>query len=205
MIRSRVHNFEEQIAAAISRAGPIAFDGSPTPTTGSLTPSTGGTAYAFQVGIAPRQMSAIDAFFYVHGVAAVGTGWAEVAIATSDPLAHANYDASPEAINLTYRGYADIETEVKVAATVGYWKRIVPTTPILAGSPLWVVVCGLFATTQASYRTFNDAVVIGDAKTKADATGATTRPSTNIGTALSFSGNVGTAVACPFLRARYLG
>ena len=94
---------------------------------------------------------------------------------------------------------------MKIASTTGYWKRIVPATPIAAGSPLWVVVAGLFATTQASYRTFNQGVVVGDAKSLADGAGTTTRPSTNIGVARTFTGNVGSVVNTPFLRARDLG
>lgn len=193
-------NFATNFSGGV--VAPIDMFGTVTPDTGALAPSTGGTAYAKYVGVAPKNLLSVDAFFYVHGVAAVGTGWAEIALYTSPPVTHANYDSSLESISLTPAGYSDISTEVKVASTTGYWKQIPLSTYIEAGTPLWVGVAGLFSTTQASYRTFNQGIITGDAKTLADGTGVTTRPSTNLGTARSFSGNVGAVVVCPVMFVR---
>ena len=186
-------------------APPLFVDlvGTPSTNTGSLT-STAGTAYVLYKGITPVPISNLAVFFYIHGVPAVGAGWSEVAVYTSPNFTYVNLDTSSEAMSLTCRGWASIDTEAKVASTAGYWKNISLSTPIPAGSPIWLGVAGSYATTQASFRIYTDGVIVGDAKSLADGTGATTRPSLNVGVARTFTGNVGSVVVSPVLSARLI-
>lgn len=172
--------------------------------TGSLTVAAG-TSYARYAGRWALPITTIDLFFYVHGVAAVGVGWAEVAIATSSPMVQSNFDTGTESIDLTIRGYADIESLVKTASTFGYWKRVTPVTPIMPGTDLWIAVASSFATTQASFRIPTGGTVNGRSKTRVDATGATTRPSLVIGAAQTFTGPVGTGATVPMFEVQVLG
>lgn len=142
---------------------------------GSLT-LTADTIYARYIGRAASPLSSIRVIAYVSGAAAVGAGWAEIAIATGDfttPLAN---------VTLTPRGYASIDTEVKAGLTSPYTKTITG----LALSPvddLWLLVACNYATTQATLRiNAGD----GDRSGAAPRAVAAGRPSTLIETATTY-------------------
>lgn len=198
MIRSLVHNVEAEIRAALAASrSPFLLTPEQTPGGSGSVVSTAGTAYVKYAGRWPVAIAAIDVLLYVHGVAAAGVGWAEAAAYTSPDLNRTNFDTNSESIPLTVCGYTDIEAEVKTAATVGYWKRVTLTNPIPPDTEIWVGFASSFASTQASFRIPSEHSIMGIGKTLADATGATTRPSLNIGTARTFGGAVGAGVTVP--------
>lgn len=145
------------------------------------------TAYAKYVGSWSQAITSIDLQCFIHGVAAAGTGWAELAVATG------TYSSKLAAPSLTVRGYADVDAEVKSASTRVEAKTISGIS-IPANTDIWVVFAASHATTQASMRT-DVTDFHGDVATLANF-----RPSTNIGTATAF-GNTFAGVTIPMLRA----
>lgn len=151
-----------------------------------------GTAYAYCLGRERDIVNSIRAFAYNHGVAAVGTGWAEIAVATGVFVPNSTSQT------LTYRAYADIDAEVKAGATVTYNKLLTAQLP--PTEDIWIVVASSHATTQASWRPITEGDPSGLPCVRVDATGATTRPSLNIGTARVFTATIGTATTVPFMK-----
>jgi len=145
------------------------------------------TAYAKYVGAWSQTLTSLDVELFIHGVAAAGAGWAEVAVATGD------YTAKASATNLTILGYADVDAEVKVASTRIEVKTISGIS-IPANKDIWILFASSHATTQASLRT-DVTDFHGDARTR-----ASTRPSTNLNTALQFD-NSFAGITIPMLRA----
>lgn len=137
---------------------------------------TSQTAYAYYVDRAGEALSSIDLGVYVSGTAAVGTGWAEIAIAKG------SWSILQASVNLTMLGYADIDAEVKTGATANYTKTVSGIS-IAPEDDLWVVVASSHATTQASLRIFN-----GDGDRQGlHRRRANCRPSTNLNTPLAFT------------------
>lgn len=159
--------------------------------TGSLT-STSGRCYAQLIGSYTRAVSAFDAWYYVHGVAAATTGYAEIALGTSTTA-----DLFTATVSITPVAYASIDTQVKIATTVAY-RNAFTGLSIGPGVDIWVMVVASYDTTQASFR--SSAGGNGDIRGYARYLAAF-RPSTNIGTPGSFglAGAVGAATSIPWM------
>lgn len=152
--------------------------GNPEPyTTGSLT-CTADTMYAYYIGTPRKYLTAIDAGFYVHGVAAAGAGWAEIAIATG-----VFASARQASVDLSIRGYASIDGEVKTASTDGYAKSLTGLANISPSSDLWLLVACNYATTQASFRIIGEGDQAGVGRRRVGGG----RPSLNLNTPLAFA------------------
>jgi hypothetical protein len=161
--------------------------------TGSFV-GTAGRAYAWCLGRELQNVTSLLGQVYVQGVAAAGAGWAEIAVATGTFVPGSSNQT------LTYRAYADIDAEVKAAASVMYGKTLTPSQPITTDQDIWIVVASSHASTQASWRNPSEPELTGLVGIKSDATGATTRPSLNIGTPLVFTGAVGSGSTVPFMK-----
>jgi hypothetical protein len=151
-----------------------------------------GTAYAYCFGRELQTINSLRAFAYTHGVAAAGAGWAEIAVATGTFVPNSTTQT------LTYRAYADIDAEVKTAATVMNHKLLTASIP--QEEDIWIVVASSHASTQASWRPTGEADLTGLPCIRVDATGATTRPSLNIGTARAFTATIGSGTSVPFMK-----
>jgi hypothetical protein len=145
-------------------------------TTGPITPAADAMR-AMHVGRFDYALASVGACFYVHGVAAAGAGWAEIAVGHSAPGS-----LQAATIPITLAGYASIDAEVKTASTVQYVKTISGLS-IPAGRDVWVIVVCNYATTQASYRGW----VGTDAQGRVRYCAGGGRPSTQLGTSKNFT------------------
>lgn len=144
---------------------------------------TAGLAIARYLGQAPKNFTSCDAQFYVHGVAAAGAGYAEIALA-SGPIP----TQLVASLSLTALAYASIDTEVKIAATVLYNKAL-SGFAMTRDLGMWLILGCSYATTQASFRFGTSTSIDVNAQVR---TRAAYQPSANIGTARTFSYAIGT-------------
>lgn len=157
--------------------------------TGSLT-TTAARCYAVYWGRVSQPVNAVDVFAYINGVAAATTGYAEIGVGTSTAS-----DLYVSSVDITPLGYADIDAAVKGGATQSTRGSITGVS-IPANRDIWSLVVASYDVTQASFRTAGN----GGGDTRGYARiAASTRISTNIGSAVAFTWTVGTAQVTPFL------
>lgn len=154
-----------------------------------------GKAYAYYVGQAPRNLTAMDLHCYIHGVAAVAGGggaalnWAEVAIASGPKPSSLQAN-----VNLTVLAYASIDTEAKAGATT-LVSKAVSAFSLARDLGMWVVVAASYQTTQASLRFSNGSDVTGLLRTR-----SACQPSANINAPLAFATAAPTGATVPWVR-----
>ena len=159
--------------------------------TGSLT-TTAARCYAKYWGARTVPITAMDVFAYIHGVAAATTGYAEVGIGTSTAT-----DLYVASVDITLLAYASIDTAAKAGATASTRASITGLS-IPANTDIWVLCVASYDVTQASFRTAGG----GGGDTRGyTRIAASTRISTNLGTAVAFTWTVGTAQVVPLVTA----
>lgn len=155
-------------------------------------PLTAGKAIAKYLGRAPKTITSMELAAYIHGTAAAGAGYAEIAIATG-AIPAAQTTAS---INLTAVAYASVDAEAKAGATALANKTLSGFT-IPRDTDMWAIVACSYATTQMSlrYATGNGGAIAALIRTR-----TSYQPSVDIGVARAFAYTIGEAA--PILTAR---
>lgn len=128
------------------------------------------TCYAQYVGRAPTDITTAELTVELSGTAAVTVVYAELALATGDYEAANLAVAGTPLLTLVAGSVADISVEVAGGTNRNITKTVTPTTPIKAGTELWLLV-SVDAGTQPTWRANSRTGSMNASKTA-------TRPST---------------------------